>query len=76
MGTEERKDAMNGLAIAREEHALWQKLCAELQKLDAVTESDLKSRLSARDTPGQRLLHLVRAWGEARVEVARVDAKL
>ena len=67
---------MNGLAIAREEHALWQKLCAELQKLGAVTKSDLESRLSAQDTPGQRLLKSIRAWGEARVEVARVDSKL
>lgn len=60
---------LKDLAKSRKEHALWQELCAKLKEAGAVTEADLRSPLSKRDTPGQRLLHLVREWGEARTEL-------
>ena len=55
----------------KKEHELWQKLCETLKGMGAVTEEDLHSRMSKRDTPGQNLLHLIRLWGDTRVELSR-----
>ena len=49
---------------ARTEWEAWQAVCRALQDAGAVTADDLTSRISARDTPGQRLLELIREWGK------------
>ena len=61
--------------IARKEYELWRQLCAQLRELNAVTEQDLHSRLSERDTPGKRLLHQIRLWGDARVELDQEESR-
>ena len=58
---------MRGKPTYKREHQLWQELCTVLKDMGAVTEQDLNSRVSEQKTPGQRLLRLIRSWGDVRV---------
>ena len=60
---------MRLMKLQHKEHEMWQEVCAALKQADAVTEEDLCSRLSERRTDGQKLLALLRGWGEALVEL-------
>lgn len=59
---------------ARAEWDLWQKLLTRLVLANAVTARDLKARVGDDATPGQRLLNLIREWGDARATLAIANA--
>jgi len=69
---------LDDLQVSREEHRLWLQMCDQLKELGAVTKQDLESKLSDQSTAGQRLLSLIRTWGDARVvlEEANVRSKM
>jgi hypothetical protein len=53
----------------------WHEVCKALIEAGAITASDLTSSTMDRTTPGQRLLHTIREWGEARAALGpRGDA--
>ena len=60
---------------SRYEHKLWRELCSRLLELGAVTEQDLRSKLSVQNTPGQKLLGIIRIWGNARVDLAQCQTE-
>ena len=59
---------------ARIEWDLWQKVCTRLVLANAVTGADLKGRAGDDSTNGQRLLNLIREWGDARATLALAHA--
>lgn len=60
---------MNAL-LAKAEHAKWLTLCAQLQRLGAVTAADLSASASGPHvTDGQRLLQLVKEWADLHAEL-------
>lgn len=61
--------------LAMEEIKAWHALGNALQEAGAVTADDLKARYSERKTPGQKLLALVRLWGEAQFAVRTAKPK-
>lgn len=61
--------------IEKEEHALWRLLCQQLEILKAVKRSDLESPVSIMETRGQRLLGLIRRWGQARAELMMANSQ-
>jgi hypothetical protein len=62
--------------IARQEHEAWQRVCSQLHRQGAVKKSDLESRVSEKETPGQRLLRAIRLWGDLRVEMFKERGSL
>lgn len=55
---------------ARAEHDLWRKLTMRLVMAKAITTEDLEAPVKAGGTNGQRLLNLLREWGESRATLA------
>jgi hypothetical protein len=61
-------------AQAEIEWALWQRLMTLLVLFNAVTADDLKARTGSADTNGQRLINVIREWGEARATLSLAHA--
>lgn len=58
-------DELNRLNLMRTEWDAWRRICDRLELMHAVTREDLESSPSTRDTDGQKLLALIREWGDA-----------
>jgi hypothetical protein len=62
--------------LMRREWDLWRGgVCPRLEELGAVTQADLCSPVGLNETPGQQLLNVIRAWGEALVELRKAKEK-
>jgi hypothetical protein len=61
--------------LAKQELEAWHQLGDALHKLGAVTADDLAAKYSERKTPGQKLLALIRVWGEAQLAVRTAKAR-
>ena len=54
-----------------QEYRKWRELCALLAQSGAVAKTDIYSKTTARDTPGQRLIACIREWGELRARISK-----
>lgn len=67
-----RMGELDNLKQQKREWDLWKDLIVMLKDTGAITEEDGKSKESARDTAGQRLMAGIRAWGDSLVELRGV----